>query len=85
MNKSDGKCLTLIINAAILTLKVRRPMLTKGRQKIILRVLQERGSVTVSELTALLDSSESTIRRDLHAMDSEGLLNKVHGGATATL
>lgn len=58
-------------------------MLTKGRQKIILRVLQERGSVTVSELTALLDSSESTIRRDLHAMDSEGLLNKVHGGATA--
>jgi len=40
-------------------------MLTEKRQKEILRFLDEKGSVTVQELTERLDASESTIRRDL--------------------
>jgi len=36
----------------------------------------------VRELTELLDVSEMTIRRDLDALASAGVLDKVHGGAT---
>lgn len=52
------------------------------RQKIILKELNKRGSVNVSELVSLLDTSESSIRRDLAELDSLGLLKRVHGGAT---
>ena len=44
-------------------------MLTQDRYRAILDLLEEKSSVTVSELTKLLDSSESTIRRDLSALD----------------
>lgn len=44
-------------------------MLTQDRYRAILDLLEEKNSVTVSELTKLLDSSESTIRRDLSALD----------------
>ncbi len=56
-------------------------MLTKERQKIILQMVAEQGSVTATELMERLDASESTVRRDLNAMDAAGLLTKVHGGA----
>lgn len=59
-------------------------MLTQKRHEEILKLLNEKGSVTVTELTEWLDSSESTIRRDLLALDRLGKLNKVHGGATLT-
>lgn len=58
------------------------PKLTQKRHEEILNLLQTRGTVSVSELTTLLDSSESTIRRDLVALDKMGKLTKVHGGAT---
>jgi DeoR family fructose operon transcriptional repressor len=58
-------------------------MLTEGRHRIILEVLSKKGSVTVAELMAGLDSSESTIRRDLNTLAKEGRLKKVHGGAMA--
>lgn len=50
-----------------------------------MRVLDEvrlRGSVRVSELTALLGVSDMTVRRDLDALAEAGLVEKVHGGAT---
>lgn len=58
-------------------------MLTQDRYRAILDLLEEKSSVTVSELTKLLDSSESTIRRDLSALDEMGKLTKVFGGATS--
>lgn len=58
-------------------------MLTEERYKIILQYLAENGSVTVTELTERLSSSESTVRRDLNTLDAMGKLVKVHGGATA--
>lgn len=58
-------------------------MLTHDRHSKILSILKEQGSVTVTALTQILDTSESTIRRDLVALADEGKLNKVHGGATA--
>lgn len=58
-------------------------MLTEERFHIILKTLQNEGHVTVAELTQLLETSESTIRRDLNTLHEQGKLNKVHGGATA--
>ena len=57
-------------------------MLTKERHKIILNELNKNSVVYVSELVKLLDTSESTIRRDLNSLNEEGKLKKVHGGAT---
>ena len=59
-------------------------MLTQERHREILKILAEKQAVTVSELSELLNTSESTIRRDLNKLDSQGMLNKVFGGATAT-
>ena len=56
-------------------------MLTEERFAKICSVLEQNGSVTVQQLMAELDASESTIRRDLTALDAEGRLTKVHGGA----
>lgn len=56
-------------------------MLTEKRYEIILSLLEERKSITVPELKELLKISESTIRRDLTALDQAGRLVKVFGGA----
>ena len=56
-------------------------MLTEERFAKILSILEDMGSVTVQQLMTELDASESTIRRDLTALDARGQLIKVHGGA----
>lgn len=59
----------------------REEMLTEKRQEKILRMLERNGSVTVQELKDEFQASESTIRRDLNALDERGALIKVFGGA----
>lgn len=56
-------------------------MLTEERHSIILDILNRQKSVSLSKLCAMLDASESTIRRDLILLDESGLLTKVRGGA----
>lgn len=56
-------------------------MLSEQRHEMILKVLEEKRSVTVAELTRLLDISESTARRDIVVLDRAGKLVKVFGGA----
>lgn len=58
-------------------------MLTKQRHELILKLLEENGSVTVAEIKELLDTSESTARRDITTLDREGKLVKVFGGAVS--
>lgn len=58
-------------------------MLTQDRQAKILDIVNRQGSVTVTRLTEILDTSESTVRRDLVSLARSGKINKVHGGATA--
>ena len=58
-------------------------MLTKERFSRILSIVDLEGSVTVPDLVQRLDISESTVRRDLAAMDEKGLLTKVYGGAVS--
>jgi DeoR/GlpR family transcriptional regulator of sugar metabolism len=57
-------------------------VLAAQRQARILKEIERRGGVRVSELTGLLDVSDMTIRRDLEVLAGQGLLDKVRGGAT---
>lgn len=59
-------------------------MLAAQRQHLILRELQSAGTVRVGALAELLDVSEMTVRRDIDALDADGLLLRVHGGAART-
>jgi DeoR/GlpR family transcriptional regulator of sugar metabolism len=59
-------------------------MLARQRQERILEALRASGGVRVSDLTETLQVSYMTIRRDLDALAEQGLVEKVHGGATAT-
>lgn len=59
-------------------------MLTEERYSIILEQIKQNKSVTLTELCALLEASESTVRRDLTSLDEKGLIKKVHGGAIST-
>jgi DeoR family fructose operon transcriptional repressor len=56
-------------------------MLTLERQEEILDILNKNKSATVEELAAELYVSGATIRRDLRAMEKQGLIKRSHGGA----
>ena len=56
-------------------------MLAEQRAERILAELANRRAVTVSSLCQVTGASEATIRRDLNALDRQGKLSKVHGGA----
>ena len=58
-------------------------MLTEQRYEVILKLLEEKNSITVSEVKDLLNTSESTVRRDITALHNAGKLVKVFGGAVA--
>jgi len=56
-------------------------VLTTQRKQHILDVLRRTGQVIAKDLSQELGLSEDTIRRDLRELASEGLLQRVHGGA----
>jgi DeoR/GlpR family transcriptional regulator of sugar metabolism len=58
-------------------------MLADQRRMLIAEEIRRRGAVRVSELTERLGVSDMTIRRDLDVLAGSGLIDKVHGGATA--
>ncbi len=51
---------------------------------MIKSILQQNQFVSSSELCTLIQASESTIRRDLEAMEEAGEVERVHGGAILT-
>jgi DeoR/GlpR family transcriptional regulator of sugar metabolism len=56
-------------------------VLTDERRATILDRLRTHGRVLATDLSAELDVSSDTIRRDLRELDAAGLLRRVHGGA----
>lgn len=56
-------------------------MLKQERHQIILKELREKRKVLSVNLSAILNVSEDTIRRDLNELNKKHLLYKVHGGA----
>jgi DeoR/GlpR family transcriptional regulator of sugar metabolism len=58
------------------------PFITNvDRQAQILRMLEERGRISLADLTATFQISEATARRDLDALAEQGKVQRVHGGA----
>ena len=55
-------------------------MLDVERQNEILRLLQEGGSLRVSDLAARLYVSTPTVRRDLRILEEQGVVMRTHGG-----
>jgi len=51
------------------------------RRQHVIEFLARRGFVELSILVAELGVSESTVRRDLTQLESEGLIRRTHGGA----
>ena len=56
-------------------------ILKSERKQLILDEIKEKKFLQLEEMVQLLDSSESTVRRDLDELESEGHLRRVHGGA----
>jgi DeoR/GlpR family transcriptional regulator of sugar metabolism len=61
--------------------KIHANMLTRQRKELLLARLHTDGQIVAKSLSEELGLSEDTIRRDLRELASEGLLQRVHGGA----
>ena len=53
------------------------------RNELIFQILKEKRSMKVAEFQKYLGVSDMTVRRSLNEMASEGLIERVHGGARA--
>lgn len=58
-------------------------MLVAERHERISAVVNEKGSIRVSELSQMFKVTEETIRRDLEKLENEGKLQRSHGGAVS--
>lgn len=58
-----------------------RSLMPVERRKKVLEMVQELGSVSVSELSVHFRVSEETIRRDLQLLEKDSLLSRAYGGA----
>ena len=54
------------------------------RRLKIARQVQDQGSVRVAELMRVYKVTDTSIRRDLEILESQGRLRRIHGGAVAT-
>lgn len=55
-------------------------MIPDQRREHILKLLQERNVLSISELTSMLSVSHMTVRRDIQALENEGKVLSVTGG-----
>ena len=56
-------------------------MLVEERRQRVLDLVSERGFVALTDLAQVMETSESTIRRDLDYWDQRGVIRRTHGGA----
>ena len=56
-------------------------MTTYERRQSLMEILRKQPGLRVPELALALDVSEGTVRNDLNALEEQGLLMRVHGGA----
>ncbi len=59
------------------------PALTAERRAAAAEMVAQRGAARVAELAERFEVSTATIRRDLEALEEQGVLRRVHGGAVA--
>ena len=56
-------------------------MLPEARRRLLLNHISRQGFATLEDLVAAVGASESTVRRDLDALDLSGAVKRTHGGA----
>lgn len=56
-------------------------MIREKRFEQIKFQLLKNGIIDADEICSLLNVSRATVRRDLHALEAEGVLKRIHGGA----
>ena len=56
-------------------------MLMEERQKQIAELIEQKGQITIAEITEQFDISNESARRDLRILESKGLCKRTHGGA----
>lgn len=63
------------------TLATGSEVLPAKRRAMVLDIVRRTGMASVQDITARIEASPSTIRRDLEYLTGEGLLERTHGGA----
>ena len=60
---------------------MNKPLIPAQRRERIQEYLAIYNIVRIADLSAMLNASEATIRRDLEWMEAEGIVERTHGGA----
>jgi len=58
-------------------------MLSTERRERIVKLVRQRRTISVSELSETFGASEATIRRDLTELEKQGVLRRTYGGAVS--
>lgn len=61
----------------------KKTIFVEQRRREILKLVQEKESITVDELCDIFSVTNATIRTDLTFLDKQNLLQRTHGGAIA--
>ena len=56
-------------------------MYAEERQREIAQIIQEKGQISIAEIAQQYDVSTESARRDLRALEQQGLCKRTHGGA----
>jgi DeoR family transcriptional regulator, fructose operon transcriptional repressor len=89
--KLHSQCLFILVFAVFVAKCAESPMselepprksaLPAQRQSELVKVLEVKGQMSVSEISDYFNISEDTVRRDLDALAQKGALTRTHGGA----
>lgn len=60
-------------------------MFAEDRRGKIYEIVLKHGTVTTNKLIKTLNVSDETIRRDLLFLEKQGLIKRIHGGATLSV
>lgn len=60
-------------------------MFIEERHQAILKIIQEKGRISIGEIQGNFDVSVDSARRDLRILEEKGLLKRTHGGAIPLL
>lgn len=59
-------------------------MFIEERHQAILKIIQEKGRISIGEIQEQFNVSDDSARRDLRLLEEQGLLKRTHGGAIPT-
>jgi DeoR family fructose operon transcriptional repressor len=74
----------MLCQVVLLSRQKASSMLAEPRRKLLLELIAGRGFATLDELVRQVGVSESTVRRDLEALESTGSIKRTHGGAVTS-